>query len=101
MYMSDSLMRLGMLVLALLPIAALVWGGRLFVERQRRLARPRRWQKICSVNMRARYTSWPLTAPLAHSVTPSSSRFCAAYRLYEEMRSMRPAHLNWPITIAS
>jgi len=38
MYMSDSLMRLGMLVLALLPIAALVWGGRLFVERQRRLA---------------------------------------------------------------
>ncbi|HET8851091.1 MAG TPA: hypothetical protein VFN02_01050 [Ktedonobacteraceae bacterium] len=36
--MSDPLMRLGMLVLALLPIAALVWSGRLFVERQRRLA---------------------------------------------------------------
>ncbi len=37
MYMSDSLMPLGMLVLALLPIAALVWGGHLFVKRQRRL----------------------------------------------------------------
>jgi hypothetical protein len=36
--MSDSLMRLGMLVLALLPIATLVWGGRLFVERQCRLS---------------------------------------------------------------
>jgi len=38
MGLSDALLRLGMLVLALLPIAALVWGGRLFVERQRRLA---------------------------------------------------------------
>jgi len=38
MYVSDSLMRMGVLVLALLPIAALVWGGRLFVERQRKLA---------------------------------------------------------------
>lgn len=38
MGLSDALIRLGMLVLALLLIAALVWGGRLFVERQRRLA---------------------------------------------------------------
>ncbi len=38
MGMSDSLIRLGILVLAMLLIAALVWGGRLFVERQRRLA---------------------------------------------------------------
>jgi len=36
--MSDSLIRLGILALALLLIAALVWGGRLFVERQRRFA---------------------------------------------------------------
>src|SRR5215467_9134414 len=36
--MSDTLLRLGVLVLALLLIAALVWGGRLFVERRRRLA---------------------------------------------------------------
>ena len=36
--MSDALIRLGILVLALLPMAALVWAGRLFVERQRRLA---------------------------------------------------------------
>lgn len=38
MGMSDSLIRLGILILALLLIAVLVWGGRLFVERQRRLA---------------------------------------------------------------
>jgi len=36
--MSDSLIRLGILALALLLIAALVWGGRLFVAHQRRLA---------------------------------------------------------------
>lgn len=36
--MSDALLRLEVLVLALLLIAALIWGGRLFVERQRRLA---------------------------------------------------------------
>ena len=35
--MFDLLMRLGILTLALLLIAALVWGGRLFVERQRKL----------------------------------------------------------------
>ena len=38
MGISDALIRLGMLVLALLPIAALVWGGCLFIEHQRRLA---------------------------------------------------------------
>jgi hypothetical protein len=38
MGISDALIRLGMLVLALLPIVVLVWAGRLFVERQRRLA---------------------------------------------------------------
>jgi hypothetical protein len=38
MDISASLLRLGILLLAVLPIAALVWGGRLFVERQRRLA---------------------------------------------------------------
>ena len=36
--MSDALMRLGILVPALLLIAMLVCAGRLFVERQRRLA---------------------------------------------------------------
>jgi hypothetical protein len=38
MHMLDLLMRLGILTLALLLIAALVWGGRLFVEHQRELA---------------------------------------------------------------
>jgi thioredoxin-like negative regulator of GroEL len=36
--MADVLMRLGILILALLLITTLIWGGRLFVERQRRLA---------------------------------------------------------------
>jgi hypothetical protein len=36
--MSDSLMRLGVLALATLFTAILIWGGRLFVARQRRLA---------------------------------------------------------------
>jgi len=38
MGMSDSLIRLGIVMLALLLIASLAWGRRLFVERQRRLA---------------------------------------------------------------
>lgn len=36
--MPASLMRLAILALALVLIAALVWGGRLFVARQKRLA---------------------------------------------------------------
>lgn len=36
--MTDSLIRLGILALAVLLIGALVWGGRLFVARQKRLA---------------------------------------------------------------
>src|SRR5271165_2728888 len=36
--MSDSLVRLGILALVFLLIAALIWGGRLFVACQRKLA---------------------------------------------------------------
>src|SRR6266849_3315280 len=106
MGLSDALIRLGMLVLALLLIAALVWGGVSLSNASAGLHwPPRRWQEICSVNMRARYASWPLAAPLVHSVIPSSSRPCAAYRRCEGVRSMwwrlmRLAHLNWLVTIA-
>ncbi len=95
MGLSDALIRLGMLVLALLLIAALVWGGRLFVERQRRLA----------------LAAAPLAGDLLSQheskirILAFSSRPCAAYRRCEGVRSMwwrlmRLAHLNWLVTIA-